>query len=217
MSLVSVLAISIEKKYNFNVRLIPQQVTLKKLSKEQMLESEIIDLNSQIAVLKRENEYLSKYKKIYSSFEKSYNIKSVTEIKYISNTLNGRFVLTHTDNVVRNNDLAVDERGILLGRVIDNNKKDTAKIQLLSDAYSNIPVYIGNSNGIIYGTNDKKCKIAFQNFSSAQPQEGDAVITSGAEGLTMRGVVAGTIKNVDGNWCVENRNIDNLDKIVIIG
>lgn len=211
-----ILLMAIEKKYDFYIY--PVKSFLEKLSnKEQQMSDKIIELSSQIANLKKENEYLSKYKIIFSNLEKIHHIKSAVEIKYINNSVNGRFLTAQTNKSVQYNDLAIDDKNILIGRIVSLNKENNVKIQLLSDIHSNIPVYVGNSYGIIYGTNDEKCKIAFQNLSKIEPKDDDVVITSGFESLTIRGVVAGTISKLNGTWCVNNKNIDNVDKLVIIG
>ena len=215
-SLFLILSIAIEKKYNFYIY--PVKSFLAKLpNKEQQMNDKIIELSSQIANLKKENEYLSKYKIIFSNLEKIHHIKSAVEIKHINDSVNGRFLIAQTNKGVQCNDLAVDDKNILIGRVVNLSKENNVKIQLLSDIHSNIPVYVNNSYGIIYGTNDGKCKIAFQNLSKVDPKDGDVVITSGFESLTIRGVVAGTISNLNGTWCVNNENIDHVDKLVIIG
>lgn len=215
-SLFLILFITIEKKYNFYIY--PVKSFLEKLpNKQQQMRDKIIELNSQIANLKKENEYLMKYKIIFSNLEKIHHIKSVVEIKHINDSVNGRFLIAQTDNSVQYNDLAIDDKNILIGRIVSLNKENNVKIQLLSDIHSNIPVYVGNSYGVIHGTNDRKCKIAFQNLSKLEPKDGDVVITSGFESLTIRGAVAGTISNLNGVWCVNNKNIDNVDKLVIIG
>ena len=163
-SLFLILFIAIEKKYNFYIY--PVKSFLEKLpNKQQQMRDKIIELNSQIANLKKENEYLMKYKISFSNLEKIHHIRSVVEIKHINDSVNGRFLIAQTDNSVQYNDLAIDDKNILIGRIVSLNKENNVKIQLLSDIHSNIPVYVGNSYGVIHGTNDRKCKIAFQNLS----------------------------------------------------
>lgn len=216
VSLFLVLFVSIERKYDFHIH--PIKVYLSKLpDKERLIELKIVELNSQIATLKQENEYLNKYKTTYTNLKKIHNVKSLVEVKYISNSVNGRYLTAQTEKTVKRNDLVVDDKNILIGRIVGVNDENNVKIQLLSDIYSNIPVYVNDCYGIIYGTNDKNCKIAFQNLSTTEPKDGDLVITSGFENLTIRGVVAGAVINSNGTWCVDNKNIDYIDKLAVIG
>ena len=126
-SLFLILFIAIEKKYNFYIY--PVKAFLEQLpNKQQQMRDKIIELNSQIANLKKENEYLMKYKIIFSNLEKIHHIKSVVEIKHINDSVNGRFLIAQTDKSVQYNDLAVDDKNILIGRIVSLNKENNVPI-----------------------------------------------------------------------------------------
>ena len=187
-----------------------------KSSKLLELEKEIINLKSSLISLKKENNNLKKYELTYHNVSRYNHIKAIVEIMYIHNSIDDKYIITETNNSIENNDLAVDENGILIGRVVWHNEKK-AKIQLLSSKYSNIPVYSNNSNGIAFGVNNINCKIGFQNLSNTIPTDGDVVITSGEQGLTIKGIAVGVIKRTSSGICIENDNINFIDKVAIIG
>ena len=180
------------------------------------LEKEIINLKSSLISLKEENNNLKKYELIHHNVSKYNHVKTIVEIMHIHNSIDDKYIITETNDSVENNDLAVDQNGILIGRVVWRDKKK-AKIQLLSSQYSNIPVYSNNSNGIAFGTNSINCKIGFQNLSNTIPTDGDIVITSGEQGLTIKGIIVGVIKHTSSGICIENDNINFIDKVAIIG
>ena len=180
--------------------------------------NKISALNTQITLLKQENNLIKKYNYLYDSFKEkySYNIKYISDNFYVINSASEKSItMIATNKKIKKNSLVVDENNILIGRVVENNKR-FIKVQLLSDKQSNIPAYAGNSDGIISGTNNEKCKIIFSNLSTNKPNNGDIVITSGFEDMTLKGVIIGTIKKNNNMFCVENNSINNFKTAIII-
>ena len=188
---------------------------IKKLEKNKDIYNELVELNSQLLELKKENSYLLKYKEIYNKIGRN-RIKSFLEVKYINNNQNGKYIIAYSNNDVKKNDLVVDKYGILIGRIVDK-KDDIVKVQMITDYNSNIPVNINETDGLIYGSYSSKCNILFQNLSNITPNEGDVVMTRGFENLLTSGVIVGKVKSINNNTvCIENKNIDNIDKLVVI-
>ncbi len=193
----------ISQKKKQNIQIISEQ------------KKKIIELNSQILNLKNEINSIKNKNIFYHKMKEKYNIKHVADILYINITPTEKYIIITSVDAIKKNDLVIDKNNILIGRVIEKNKY-TAKVQLILDISSNIPVFSGESDGIVYGINDKRCKIVFSNFSNKKPKNGDLVITSGFENLTMRGIIVGTIKNINGKFCVENENIYSADIVFVI-
>ena len=165
--------------------------------------------------LTRENNNLRDYKNIYQSIQKKTTIKAIAKINYLNKSNNGFYFLVTTNKNVNINDLAVDSEWNLIGRVVQTSKND-AKIQLLLDRHSNIPVVSGESNGIIFGTGEKNCMVEYQNLSPKQPNDGDTVLTSGDEGLTLKGITIGILKISNGRYCVDGAFKKDYDNLAII-
>ena len=212
--LSSCVGIFCQKKYSiflFN----NTQIEKKKQIQQTNLQQKIIDLQNQIIELKYENQKLNEYKNIYQSIGKTYNVIAIAEINYINQNNNGHYILASVNKNININNLAVNKDKKMIGRVVEN-KNNRIKIQLLTNKYSNIPVYIGNSEGIIYGTGENKCRIAYQNLSKIEPKDGDIVITSGAENLTRRGILIGEVYTDGKNKCINADFNYNINQVAII-
>ena len=211
---ISILCIAIQMRTNCTKWLILRKNIniLNTTSSEQKI---IENLQQKVMQLTRENNNLRDYKNIYQSIQKKTTIKAIAKINYLNKSNNGFYFLVTTNKNVNINDLAVDSEWNLIGRVVQTSKND-AKIQLLLDRHSNIPVVSGESNGIIFGTGEKNCMVEYQNLSPKQPNDGDTVLTSGDEGLTLKGITIGILKISNGRYCVDGAFKKDYDNLAII-
>lgn len=92
---------------------------------------------------------------------------------------------------------AVDERG-MIGRIVDVSK-DAARILLLNDIQSRIPVFVEGSfvEGLLVGRSTTNPTIAITQLANGDRIEpGQRVITSGAGGVLPRGLSVGVVSKV---------------------
>ena len=153
-----------------------------------MLSNKVIELNSRVLELQKQNQALSQYQEIYNKISKKWNKKAFLEIKYFNNNINGKYLIANASNIVNVNDLVVDKYNIFIGRVIainNTNGNNIVKVQLLTDKKSNIPVIVNGADGIAFGSDDTDCKIEFQNLTDKDVYNDDVVLTSGTDNLIM--------------------------------
>lgn len=88
----------------------------------------------------------------------------------------------------------------LVGRIVEVGEH-TARVQLLSDGTSRVPVISGNSrqHAILAGTGDELLRMTFVGGDPAQIQLGEAVMTTSEGGLIPDSVMVGTIFRRDTN------------------
>lgn len=94
----------------------------------------------------------------------------------------------------------VDDRG-LVGRVVET-AGDAARVLLLTDVQSNIPVFVEGSgvDGILVGRSTARPVIEFtRNDDLFKVAAGQRVVTSGAGGTLPRGLVVGAVAEVGKN------------------
>ena len=85
------------------------------------------------------------------------------------------------NHVIRKGEIALDERG-LIGRVTEVGAR-TARVLLITDLNSRIPVTLENSGGhaILVGTNAARPRLIYW-AEGTMPQEGERVVTSAVAG-----------------------------------
>ncbi len=95
-------------------------------------------------------------------------------------------------HAVRRGEIALDERG-LVGRVTEVGAR-TARVLLLTDLNSRIPVTLENSHAhaILTGTNGPRPRLIYWAEGSA-PQEGEQVVTSSEAGAFPADLPVGTV------------------------
>ena len=93
----------------------------------------------------------------------------------------------------------IDASG-LVGRLVDVGEH-TARVQLLSDGTSRVPVISANSrqHAILAGTGDELLRMTFVGGDPAQIQLGEPVMTTSEGGLIPDSVMVGTIFRRDAN------------------
>ena len=93
---------------------------------------------------------------------------------------------------IRKGEIALDERG-LVGRVTEVGAR-TARVLLLTDLNSRIPVILENSraHAILVGTNGARPRLTYW-AEGAMPQEGERVVTSAEAGAFPANLPVGTV------------------------
>lgn len=93
---------------------------------------------------------------------------------------------------IRKGEIALDERG-LVGRVTEVGVR-TARVLLLTDLNSRIPVILENSraHAILVGTNGARPRLTYW-AEGAMPQEGERVVTSAEAGAFPANLPIGTV------------------------
>lgn len=96
------------------------------------------------------------------------------------------------NHAVRRGEIALDERG-LVGRVTEVGTR-TARVLLLTDMNSRVPVILENSHAhaILTGTNGPRPRLIYWTEGSP-PQEGERVVTSNEAGAFPAGLPVGTV------------------------
>jgi rod shape-determining protein MreC len=95
------------------------------------------------------------------------------------------------EHAVRRGNVALDATG-LVGRVTEVGTR-TARVLLITDLSSRIPVQLGASRGraILAGTNGPRPRLLY--WSDAAPQEGERVVTSGEANAFPANLPVGTV------------------------
>lgn len=107
------------------------------------------------------------------------------------------------DNAVLPGQAVVDDRG-LVGRIV-HTSSNAARVLLLTDVQSRIPVYLETSEveGILVGSTGSRPVISFTRFDDLEKViNGDRVVTSGAGETLPRGLPVGQVSNVSENGAV---------------
>ncbi len=88
----------------------------------------------------------------------------------------------------------------LVGRLVDVGER-TARVLLLSDTSSHVPVISGDSrqHAILVGTGDELLRMTFIGGDPEQIQLGESVMTTSEGGLIPDSVMVGTVFRRDGN------------------
>ena len=186
------------------------------------------ELNSSLAEIARlsesqkENESLKKDLK----FKEENNLQLVTAYVVFFDPSNIRDSITiniGTDDGIKEGNVAVSE-GFLIGKVHDVTAK-TAKIILISDPDSAVPVNVVGSNvsGILKGKIGNGLTLD-QVPQSDKISSGDMLVTSGLGGQYQKGLLVGkvdSIQQISGSifQAIEVRpmvNLDNLQRVMVI-
>ena len=149
-----------------------------------------------------------------SSYEKLQGYQAPPEATpidaYVVGEANDAFAHSMIVNAGRRDGVArgqavVDDRG-LVGHIVDAGNH-SARVLLLTDIQSRIPVYIEGADvdGILAGRSRGRPVISFT--ESSEPvtlTAGERVLTSGVGGTLPRGIQVGTIRQVQGDEAIVN-------------
>ena len=180
-------------------------------------DANIVVSNFRLQQLQMQKEliYLAKYKDIY---DKLSTIKpvSILEAKYVvkDDYEHSILAISNNDDIMLN-DVVVDKYNMLIGRIINYDKKLTT-VQLVSDIQSNIPSMCQNgANGIIHGVYSADCDIEFFSLNGIIPYNDEIVLTSGFDKLVPRGIVIGKVKINNGHYCVVSTS-NNFESLIVV-
>lgn len=112
---------------------------------------------------------------------------------------------------------AVVDAGGLAGRVVDAYE-NTARVMLLTDLQSRIPVHVGDNRAraLMLGGSGALPRLGFLAEGEAI-KAGDSVETSGVGGLLPRGLRIGEVVEVEGNLAVRlAADLEHLDYVAVL-
>ena len=184
-----------------------------------------IALESEILQLKKKITYYEKYQELYNNINNNLIPISVLEVIFYDKKQNEKYIIAKSSNNVDVNDVVIDKYNFLIGRIIYVNKKNNiVKVQTIDDIKSFIPATAKGVNGMITGTNSEKCKIEFKllnadittTTSDLLKNSNILVLTSGKGSLIPNGVIIGKMNNINDKYCINNDNINNFDKLMVI-
>jgi rod shape-determining protein MreC len=189
------------------------------------LKDKVNKLQAQVAQLsedKKENDRLKALLGFTVQNDYSYEASSV--LAYDPSNLRGNLTIDKGTDSGLNVGMAVISDGFLVGRISSVSAK-TARVQLITDPLSSIPVVLqtANTSGIATG------QIGYGLSMSKIPQgeaikEGDVVITSGLGGEIPRGLILGRVEKVikqenslfaDAD-ILPSADLSNLARIIVI-
>lgn len=123
------------------------------------------------------------------------------------------------DSSTKENDLVVDSKGNLVGRIINVNGS-YAEVLLLTDITSKIPAVLNNSRikVLLTGNENKNLNIEFFLGEKFNINEGELVFTSSDGNVIQEGIVIGkVVKNKKGKFGVEiNTRLDKVSNVIIL-
>lgn len=171
---------------------------------------ELLHIKDDNRVLRQENDDLRKLQDKYNFLEIEnkllrdlLNYVPLPELDYVSAKLvaeeNGGLSHSMTiyvgDKMVNKGDVVLSDKGVI-GR-IDKKLQNYAKVVLLTDINSNIPVIVEKSRvrGILKGDNTANPKLVFLPID-AEITVGDRIVTSGVSGVFPAGLPIGYVASV---------------------
>ncbi len=126
---------------------------------------------------------------------------------------------------VKKNMVVLDKWGQLVGRIIDPITFKQARVQLVTDTASGVYVRPEEKNvqGILSGIGNGRCELEYVLSTDASIEIGDKLITVGADGIYMPGIVAGRVVSIVQEVSLFKKieiepafEIQNLDILAII-
>lgn len=179
----------------------------------------------ELEIIKSENETLKEYVNLKDKYTEYSTVPA-----YIINKDTSNYSDILVINVGANDGIKVDMAVIanegLVGHVISVTDS-TAKVQTLLDTSSAVSSVVGSSrdNIIVRGTLDnKKMLKATYIPTSASLLEGDRIETSGLGGIYPKGIIIGTIKEINNTKNLTNRyamvepavNFNKIETVLVI-
>ena len=192
----------------------------------------MLDMYGEIERLKAENQELRQWQRRAQQLDSEARqlrklLEAVDDSKFEFRT--GRIITDSVSPFVRSllvnagraqgvvNGYAVVNSAGLVGRVVDTGER-SSRVLLLTDLNSRIPVQIGEKGerAILRGNNDEMPVLEFLSPESTVAL-GDAVTTSGQDGLLPRGLQIGRVVRSGGVMAVElQANPDQIDFVSIL-
>jgi rod shape-determining protein MreC len=102
---------------------------------------------------------------------------------------------------VKKDMVVLDQHGNLVGRVVNPVTFKQARVQMITDSQSGVYVVPREKNapGIINGIGNGMCRLEYILATDAMVVEGDALITTGTDGIYIPGVLVGYVSSVEKN------------------
>ena len=191
---------------------------LDNVQKLRLENQELVYLKSQIERLQNENETL----RTLSQYTPDDSLKYVTA--RVIGTQSASFARYLLVNQGRNNGVVKGQAALskdgILGRVMYAGDK-TARILLLTDLNSRLPVRIkqSNINAMLAGDNSNEPKLLYVP-NKAKIQTGHTLVTSGHGGLFPPGIPVGQIQSINSDGVIAvtlSANLDTVNYIRLMG
>lgn len=186
-----------------------------------LLKKENLDLRVKLLnlnILEQENQDL----KEVLNFTTKNNILdySIRKINILNNKdFINRATIKINDSNTKENDLVVDSKGNLVGRVI-NVSGNYAEVLLLTDITSKVPARLNNSRVrvLLTGNESKNLNIEFFLGEQFNINEGELVFTSSDGNIIQEGIAIGkVVKDKKGKFKVEiNSHLDRVNNVIIL-
>lgn len=179
----------------------------------------------ELEIIKSENETLKEYVNLKDKYTEYSTVPAYIINKDTSNYSDILVINVGTNDGIKV-DMAVIANEGLVGHVISVTDS-TAKVQTLLDTASAVSSVVGSSrdNIIVRGTLDnKKMLKATYIPTSASLLEGDKIETSGLGGIYPKGIIIGTIKEINNTKNLTNRyamveptvNFNKIETVLVI-
>ena len=154
---------------------------------------------------------------VYTNNIVNYTVKKINII--VNNSFVNRILITKdTNDSITENDLVVDTKGNLLGKII-NVKEKEAEILLLSDRNFRVPAILEKSmvKIILTGNESNKLKIGYFLGEKVNIYENEKIYTIDDGGVVIGGIYVGEVREINGEYYVDTGvNLTEVDSIVIL-
>ena len=154
---------------------------------------------------------------VYTNNIVNYTVKKINII--VNNSFVNRILITKdTNDSITENDLVVDTKGNLLGKII-NVKEKEAEILLLSDRNFRVPAILEKSmvKIILTGNESNKLKIGYFLGEKVNIYENEKIYTIDDGGVVIGGIYVGEVREINGEYYVDTGvNLTEVDSVVIL-
>lgn len=154
---------------------------------------------------------------VYTNNIVNYTVKKINII--VNNSFVNRILITKdTNDSITENDLVVDTKGNLLGKII-NVKEKEAEILLLSDRNFRVPAILEKSmvKVILMGNESNKLKIGYFLGEKVNIYENEKIYTIDDGGVVIGGIYVGEVREINGEYYVDTGvNLTEVDSVVIL-
>ena len=231
-NIVNTIVMPIQNGYTYLKNKIEKNNTffanIEKLSEENAkLEEENNKLGQELReleIIKSENETLKEYLELTEKYTSYTTVPGYIINKDISNYSNTFVINIGSNDGVKENMTVIADKG-LVGHVISVNN-NTAKVQTIIDPSSSVSVVFSSSaeTAICKGTLDSSVLKATYISTTANVLENDTVETSGMGGIYPKGIMIGTVKEINNTKNIIDRNaiitpavdFDKLETVLVI-
>lgn len=147
----------------------------------------------------------------------NYTVKKVNIV--INNSFVNRILITkNDDDKITENDLVIDTKGNLVGKII-NVKEKEAEILLLSDRNFRVPAILEKSmiKVILMGNESNKLKIGYFLGEKINIYENEKIYTIDDGGAVAGGVYVGQVRGDNGEYYVDTGvDLAGIDNVVVL-